>query len=102
LLGRGSLRYCGKRPLPDEATHVTETERIRQFVRDEVLFDLGGAPVADETDLLDGKMDSLGLMRLVAFLEDEFDVEIDDVEINQENFRTVVDIARLVERSRKP
>jgi acyl carrier protein len=89
-------------PLPDEATHVTETERIRQFVRDEVLFDLGGAPVADDTDLLDGKMDSLGLMRLVAFIEEEFDVEIDDVEITQENFRTVVGIARLVERSRKP
>ena len=41
-------------------------------------------------------MDSLGLMQLVAFLEEEFDMELDDDQITSENFRTVNDIARLI------
>ena len=41
-------------------------------------------------------MDSLGLMQLVAFLEEEFDVEIDDADITADHFRTVGDIETLV------
>lgn len=77
------------------------TTRIREFVKDEILFgDEQSGPLRDDTPLLDGKVDSMALMRLVAFLEEEFDVQIDDVEITEENFQTVGDIAQLVERSR--
>jgi acyl carrier protein len=41
-------------------------------------------------------MDSLSLMQLVAFLEDEFDVEIDDSDMTADHFRTVSDIEQLV------
>ena len=75
------------------------SSRIRAFVEEEILVD-GDVAVADDTLLLKGAMDSMGLMRLVAFLEEEFDVEIDDAEITEDNFRTVRDIARLVEQSR--
>lgn len=75
------------------------SSRIRAFVEEEILVD-GDVAVADDTLLLNGAMDSMGLMRLVAFLEEEFDVEIDDAEITEDNFRTVRDIARLVEESR--
>ena len=37
-----------------------------------------------------------GLMQLVAFLEEEFDIEIDDTEVTAENFKTIADIERLV------
>jgi len=46
--------------------------------------------------LLGSVMDSLGLMQLIAFLEEEFDVEIDDADVTVDNFRTVGDIERLV------
>jgi acyl carrier protein len=79
---------------------MAETDRIREFVSEEFLVEEDIGPLRDDSPLLEGWMDSLGLMRLVAFLEEEFDVQIDDVEITEENFRTVAHVARLVERSR--
>jgi acyl carrier protein len=80
---------------------VDTSKRIREFVTEEILFEENGArQVADDTPLLDGVIDSMALMRLVAFLEEEFAVQIDDVDITEENFRTVQDIAQLVERAK--
>ncbi len=70
--------------------------RIRDFIRQEVLFEEDGASLRDDTPLLDGAMDSLGLMQLVAFLEEEFGIEIDDEDVTADHFRTVADIERLV------
>jgi acyl carrier protein len=45
-------------------------------------------------------VDSLGMVTLVSLLEDEFDVEIDDGDVVPSNFRTIKDIAGLVESKR--
>ena len=47
--------------------------------------------------LCDGIIDSIGLIDLVGFLEKDFAVHIDDEDLTSANFRTVRDIARLVE-----
>jgi acyl carrier protein len=70
--------------------------RIRDFIRQEVLFEEDGTSLRDDTLLLDGAMDSLGLMQLVAFLEEAFGIEIDDEDVTADHFRTVADIERLV------
>lgn len=71
--------------------------RIIDFIAQEVLFDSPeAAALTDETPLLEGTIDSLVLMQLVAFLEEEFAVEIDDVEITKEHFATVHKIGELV------
>jgi acyl carrier protein len=70
--------------------------RIREFIKDEILFEDANATLADDTQLLSGVMDSLSLMQLVAFLEDEFDVEIDDADMTADHFRTISDIEQLV------
>ena len=54
----------------------------------------------DDTPLLSGIMDSLALMQLVAFLEEEFDVEIDDADMTADHFRTIADIEALVQGPR--
>jgi acyl carrier protein len=73
--------------------------KIQRFLNDELLVGDDEIPeVGDDTPLLNGIVDSMALMRLVAFIEDEFEVAIDDVEITAANFRTVADIARLVEQ----
>ena len=79
---------------------IDVTGRIRGFIRQELRYDeAGDEGLTDETPLLEnGIIDSLGLMELVAFIEEEFGVEIDDADIRVEHFRTVSDIARLVER----
>ncbi len=72
------------------------SSRIRDFISEEILFEDNSVGLADETPLLNGVMDSLGLMQLVAFLEEEFDVEIDDADMTADHFRTVNDIEQLV------
>jgi acyl carrier protein len=79
--------------------HVDDKERIRRFILEDVVLQSPDARVEDDTPLLDGVLDSMSLMRLVAFLEEDFGVEIDDAAITAENFRTVEDIARLVRGS---
>ena len=70
--------------------------RIKEFIKEEILFEDTTAELNDDTQLLNGVMDSLGLMQLVAFLEEEFDVEIDDADMTADHFRTVGDIEQLV------
>jgi acyl carrier protein len=85
-------------PKPGEAKEEpVETDKIRRFIEEEIVLE-EGMSLTDDTPLLDGVIDSIGLMRMVAFIEDEYDVEVDDAEITADNFRTVGDISRLVER----
>ena len=42
-------------------------------------------------------IDSLGMVKLITVIEEEFDVEIDDEDVVPDNWRTIGDIARLVE-----
>ena len=71
--------------------------RIREFIEREILVDAGIASVEVDTPLLRGLIDSLGLMQLVLFLEEDFGITIDDTEVVPDHFRTVGTISRLVE-----
>lgn len=45
-------------------------------------------------------LDSLGMVKLISLIEEEFDVEIDDEDVVPDNWRTVGRIAALVESKR--
>ena len=70
--------------------------KLREFVADEIMYEQSPASLTDDTKLLGGIMDSLGLMQLVSFIEEEFDVVIHDSEVTVDNFQTINDIDRLV------
>ena len=72
-------------------------DKIREFIKEELLFEDPDKELTEDTPLLEGVIDSLGLMQLVAFLEEEFDVEIDDSEMTAAHFRTIGDIEELVQ-----
>ena len=58
----------------------------------------GGRDVANDEPLIEnGVMTSLQTVELVTFLEDEFNVMIEDEEFDEENFASVDSIATLVE-----
>jgi acyl carrier protein len=78
---------------------VNVADRIRMFIKEEVVLDASSS-LEDDAPLLEGVLDSLALMQLVAFLEEEFDTEIDDTDVTAENFKTIAHIERLVERQR--
>jgi acyl carrier protein len=79
---------------------VTQVElaerRILGFIKSEIVLDGGSESLTVDSQLLNGIVDSLGLMQLVAFLEEEFEIEVDDSDISKEYFSTVGDIGRLV------
>jgi acyl carrier protein len=61
------------------------------------MFEDDSSVLLDDTPLLGRTMDSLGLTQLVAFLEEEFGIEIDGDDVTLDNFQTVASIERLVE-----
>ncbi len=75
--------------------------RIRAFVLDELLYDreLPGLAAADPL-VGPGLLDSLGVMRLVLWIEEEFGVQIPDEEVVPENLDTLERVVALVERKR--
>jgi acyl carrier protein len=76
-------------------------DAIRSYIRDEVMF--GDGSIDDDTPLWgQGIIDSIGLMELVAFLEERFGIQIDDEELTAENFRTVRTIEGMVARRKEP
>jgi len=76
---------------------ATVKDQIREFVR-ENLADPKGIPSFTDTELLteNGIVDSLGIFRLVAFLEEAFGVRISDEEITSQNLSSIESIEQLV------
>lgn len=79
---------------------MVDTEPIRNFIRREFLFDPDAALGADDP-LFPDLIDSLAVMEVVAFCEDEYSVEISDDDLSPESFATLASVAALVERSRR-
>jgi methoxymalonate biosynthesis acyl carrier protein len=71
--------------------------RVRTFLTNEVIVD-EAVQLDGSTPLLSGLVDSIGLMELVSFLEDEFGITLENQDVDAVNFRTVSDIAQLVSR----
>jgi acyl carrier protein len=60
-----------------------------------------GTDLQPDTDLLlSGVLDSLGVVRVVHWLEDELGIEIDPADVVLENFQTVGAMVAYVERCR--
>jgi acyl carrier protein len=82
---------------------MTEVEHtIRDYIVREIMFaeDVSKLPV-DHPLLDSGSIDSFGMQRLIAFLEEHYDLTVDDGSLTRENFEHVRAIARLVERLRR-
>ncbi len=57
--------------------------------------------IRDDDDLLtNGLIDSLGLLDMVGFIEERFDLEVADTDLTVSNFRSLKDIANYLEARR--
>jgi acyl carrier protein len=78
-----------------EVTNVKD--QVRQFVTEELAAAKGITQVSDDESLIEnGVIDSLGIFRLVTFLEETFGVKIGDEEISAENLQNINMIEQLV------
>jgi acyl carrier protein len=77
----------------------TSIDIIREFVVETFAMDNGGQALADDLHLIDqGVIDSLGIVKLIAFMEQRFSISIPADELLPENFESVIAISDLVDR----
>jgi D-alanine--poly(phosphoribitol) ligase subunit 2 len=79
---------------------VDNTPKIKEFIIEEFMPDVSVDELESDFDLLTGGVvDSLGLLKVVAWLDTEFDIEVDDSELGPESFRTVTAINDYIEKA---
>lgn len=77
-------------------------QNIEKFLLTEVAVGLDKKTLDPDEDLLEqGVIDSLGLMKLIDFIEKTFKVNISDENIVPENFQCLNSMAKLVEQQRQ-
>jgi acyl carrier protein len=77
-------------------------DQIREFILRDLASAKGVSSFSDSESLMEsGVIDSLGIFRLVAFLEETFRVRVGDEEITHENLKSVDSIDQLVQSKMK-
>lgn len=70
-----------------------------RFIQQTLVADGGGEAITESTPLIDrGIIDSMGLLQIVMFVEEQTGVRIPDDEVLPDHFQTVGDIEALVQR----
>jgi acyl carrier protein len=76
-------------------------DRIKEFIMTEVAPEQGLTEIGDDEPLIDsGIVDSLGVLRIMSFLDETFDIDLSSGEIRLENFKDVATICAVVEQQR--
>lgn len=84
-------------PDSDGVSSVTIEEQIRQYITDNFLFSEDGYQLSDNTLFLEeGIVDSTGVLELVMFVEETFNITVENEEIAPENFDSVAQLAAYV------
>jgi acyl carrier protein len=75
-------------------------ETVKDFILSRLLVGKDRDPLASNESLIEsGVLDSLGIIRLIQFLEDRFSFSIEDEEIVPENFESIEIISRFIQRT---
>jgi len=65
------------------------TDTIIQYIKNEILNDPNTALTAQDDLLGDGLVDSMGFVRIIAFLEEEYDITIPPTDMVIEYFMNI-------------
>ena len=77
-------------------------EVLRDYLHEENQNDGGSVEVKEDDNLLaNGIIDSLGVLKLVSFIENQFDIKIPDEDVTIKNFRSLKDIANYLEAKKQ-
>lgn len=75
-------------------------EIVKSFIVSTMIMGEKGANLDDTFSLIEnGVLDSLGIMKLIQFIEEKFSLSIDDEDILPENFENIESISRFINRS---
>ncbi len=71
---------------------------VRNFILENIAESSNGNGIGDAESLLDtGVLDSFGIMKLLSFLEEQFQMQLDSQELMPENFDTINAISHLID-----
>jgi acyl carrier protein len=77
-------------------------DAVKNFILTEFLPGEDPARLTPTTPLMsDGILDSIATLKLIVFLEEQFDIEVDAHEADEEHLNTLLAISALVESKRK-
>jgi len=75
-------------------------DKLKLFIFRELVHVSDAAKFSADDDLLEAGLDSMGIMRLVLFIEEQFGVTLPDEEIEPDNIQTLNRISAWIERHR--
>ncbi|OIO74039.1 MAG: phosphopantetheine-binding protein [Zetaproteobacteria bacterium CG1_02_53_45] len=75
-------------------------DELKSFIFRELVHLPDATLFSDDDDLLEAGLDSMGIMRLVLFIEEKFGVTLPDEEIEPDNIQTLNRISSWIERHR--
>lgn len=73
-------------------------KKLRNFIFQELVFVANPEQFGDDDDLLEAGLDSMGIMRLIMYIEDENGITLPDTEIEPENVHSFNALAQWIER----
>jgi acyl carrier protein len=75
---------------------------IKNFIRTELIYD-DEKDFDENTNLIErGIIDSMSLVRLISFLEENYEIQVQDEDIVPENFSSLNKISTFISERRKP
>ena len=80
---------------------MNNSEIIKDFIIKDIITDAGKTNLGFDDSLLEaGIIDSLGIMKMLAFLSDKFDLTVEDQDVIPENFETIGAISSYIEKKK--
>jgi acyl carrier protein len=74
---------------------TSQTEQLRKFISEITFKEID--QITEDTLLFDeGIFDSLGFLSLISFISEEFGIEVDNDELNEENFAKIRSIVSFI------
>jgi acyl carrier protein len=74
-------------------------ENIESFMLTRILAESGKKSLLSDEDLLEARaLDSMGIMKLILHIEQDFGIKVEDEDIVPENFQNLNSIVAFIER----
>jgi len=77
---------------------MSHIDTVREFIVENFLFG-DGQQLQDDTSFMEsGIIDSTGILELITFLEEKYEIKIEDDELIPENLDNLQNVARFIDR----
>jgi acyl carrier protein len=72
--------------------------KVKKYILENFLFSADSNAIHDDVSFMkSGIVDSTGILEIISFLEEEFQIHVDDEEVTPENLDSIYLVAKYVE-----